>query len=537
MNDILPNWVTRQAQRRPEAPAVVFQQECISYGRLEETSNRLAHMLLRNGCQPGDTVGLLLPKSPAAIAGILGILKAGCAYVPLDPLSPARRLAKVFETCENEWVLAAGTARERLEELQKAQFTRKLRIGWLDERPPRDATLDGYFEFGFCLDDLLPFSGEPPGIRNASLDPAYIMFTSGSTGNPKGVVITHSNVVHFVEWALSYFGIAEGERLSCHSPLHFDLSVFDIFGAFAAGAELHLVPPELNVLPNKLGSFIRDSQLTQWFSVPSILNYMAKFDVVAASDFPALKRLLWCGEVLPVPVLAYWMQRLPHVTFTNLYGPTEATIASSYYTVPKRPEDLRAEIPIGSPCGGEQLYVLDEYMQPVNHGEVGDLYIQGAGLSPGYYKDPERTRAVFVRNPFSSEPSDRLYKTGDLARVGEDGLVYFVGRADTQVKSRGYRIELGEIAAALNALGTLREAAVVAVPSNGFEGTAICCAYVSAPRSKITPALLRTELSRVLPAYMLPSRWMALEELPKNANGKTDTARLKEQFLHVEQFS
>jgi non-ribosomal peptide synthetase component F len=320
------------------------------------------------------------------------------------------------------------------------------------------------------------------------------------------------------------------DRTSGHSPLHFDLSTFDIFGTLAVGAQLHLIPPELNILPNKLAEFIRTTELTQWFSVPSILNYMAKFDVVQSNDFPALRRLLWCGEVFPTPALVYWMKRLPKVTFTNLYGPTEATIASSYYTVPKCPENDKAAVPIGRGCEGEELLVLDEELRPVSPGEVGELYIRGVGLSPGYWRDPEKTRAAFLPNPQGTQPADRIYKTGDLARVGDDGLVYYLGRADSQIKSRGYRIELGEIETALSALDVLRESAVVAVPTDGFEGNVICCAYVPVSSAQVTMAGLRKQLSRVVPAYMLPSRWKAFDKLPQNANGKIDRRKLKEEF-------
>ena len=525
MIERLPDWVSAQAQLRPEAVAVVSTGQALSYGRLEELSNQLARMLAAGGCRRGDRVCLLLPKSPMAIVGILGILKADCIYVPLDPASPAARLARIVETCGSRWILAAGSAARVLGELlRNYQFAQAIQVGWLDEAEGVPV------EAAFCAADLSSLSSEPPDSANTPSDPAYIMFTSGSTGTPKGVVITHANVIAFVEWAVRYFGMEAGERVSCHSPLHFDLSVFDIFGAFAAGAELHLVTPEVNVLPNKLAGFIRDSQLTQWFSVPSALTFMAKFDVIRQNDFPALKRLLWCGEVLPVPVLAYWMKRLPHVQFTNLYGPTEATVASAYYTVPECPEDLRSPIPIGSPCGGEGLFVLDDSLQPVEPGMTGNLYIQGAGLSPGYYRDPARTSEVFVRNPFGSGVSDRLYKTGDLAKLGEDGLVYFLGRADTQIKSRGHRIELGEIATALNTLESLRESAVVAIPTTGFEGAIICCAYVASPQCEVSPTLLRTELSKVLPGYMMPMRWLEMRELPKNANGKIDTRLVKSHF-------
>jgi acyl-coenzyme A synthetase/AMP-(fatty) acid ligase len=298
----------------------------------------------------------------------------------------------------------------------------------------------------------------------------------------------------------------------------------------AGGAELHLVSPELNLLPHKLAAFIRDVPLTQWFSVPSILNYVAKFDAVQFNDFPALRRVLWCGEVFPTPALIYWMKRLPHARFTNLYGPTEATIASSYFTVACCPEDEKTTIPIGRPCPGEELLVLDKTLAPVPAGEVADLYIRGVGLSPGFWQDPERTAAAFLTRGNNTNGSGRIYKTGDLAKIGNDGLVYFLGRADFQIKSRGYRIELGEIEAALNSFEVLKECAVVAINTNGFEGTTICAAYVPQPEAEIALGSLRRELGKLLPNYMMPAKWMGLDKLPQNANGKIDRRALRERF-------
>lgn len=531
MGALLHNWVTVQAERRPDAIAVVMNGESLTYAQLEGLSNQLARVLRENGCEKEDRICLLMPKSPMAIASILGIYKADCIFVPLDPASPASRLGKIVDSCENRWILAAGRVAEVLDELlHQDQRRAGISVGWLET----ESVSGNNFKPEFSLGDLRNAPATSLAHPHTRCTAAHILFTSGSTGTPKGVVITHSNVIPFIEWATSSLGMNSGDRNSGHSPLHFDLSTFDIFGTFAAGAQLHLVPPELNLLPNALADFIRRSELTQWFSVPSVLNYMAKFDVVRVNDFPVLKRLLWCGEVFPTPPLIYWMRRLPHVRFTNLYGPTEATIASSYYTVPECPEDERAEIPIGTACPGEELLVVNQELQPVPKGEIGDLYIRGVGLSPGYWKDPERTRAVFLPNPQGQDPGDRIYKTGDLAKIGEDGLVYFLGRADSQIKSRGYRIELGEIEAALNSTPSLQECAVVAIQTGGFEGATICCAYVPFPARDVTPVTLRKELSRRIPNYMLPSRWMVFDRLPKNANGKIDRRRLKETFEHHE---
>jgi amino acid adenylation domain-containing protein len=521
---LLQDTVRSQAERQPDAVAVVSHQERVSYQELEESANRLARMFGMIGCQKGDRVCLLMPKSIRALVGMIGTLRAECIYVPMDVASPAQRLKKIIDSCEPKFILAAGIPANLLNVLlSRDQLRDPIQVAWLESGKP---AVPG-FDVAFCWDDLASVPASPVDSRSTAEDPAHILFTSGSTGVPKGVIITHSNVINFLKWAKRYFGTTESDRISCHPPLHFDLSTFDIWGTFFAGAQLHLVPPEISLLPQKLAEFIRRSELTQWFSVPSVLRYMAQFDVVRFNDFRSLRRLMWCGEKLLTSTLIYWMQRLPKVTFTNLYGPTEATIASSYYTVPRCPEDDRSEIPIGTGCDGEELIVLDESLIPANIGEIGDLYIRGVGLSPGYWRDPQKTESVFLFD----KNGRRIYKTGDLARIGDDGLIYLLGRADSQIKSRGYRIELGEIETAIHTLGFLRECAVVAVPTDTFEGTAICCAYVPAAGLDVSPLDLRSRLSQLLPSYMLPSQWMALDALPLNLNGKCDRSRLKEQFL------
>jgi amino acid adenylation domain-containing protein len=508
---VLQDLVTAQTQSKPEATAVVSGTVRLSYSDLDVAANRLARTLRAAGCCPGDRVCFLAPKSLAPLVWMLGILKAGAMYVPLDPACPAPRLRRIVAACAPRVILAAGRVEPLLAELMQGLPSPLPLIGWLDACPPCE------LRPAFDERDMLRADAAPLHYATRPHAAAHILFTSGSTGMPKGVIITHANVMAFVEWALRHFGLDSTDRASGHTPLHFDLSTYDVFGTYAAGAELHLVPPQLALLPHRLADFIRVSRLTQWFSAPSVLNYMAKADVLAPGDFPELRQVMWCGEVLPTPALIYWMQRVPHARFTNLYGPTEATIASSYYDVPACPASPAEAIPIGRACDGEELLVID-----------GEVCLAGAGLSPGYWRDPQKTAAAFVPHP--RRPGERMYRTGDLARVRADGMVHLIGRADTQIKSRGYRIELGEIETALGTLPGLRESAVVAVPSEGFEQWLICCAYVPMPGVAVAPPALRSALSRLVPAYMLPARWNELTALPRTSSGKVDRPRLKQEF-------
>ena len=531
MTRLLQHSISEQAQLRPEATALVLGDERVSYGELEERSNRLANLLRAHGAGRGDRIGILMPKRPDALVAIIGTLKADCVYVPYDPTSPAPRLSKIIGASRPRWILAVPESAELLDaslaELDAGQIAPVMSFA-------HEPTSGTRFESRLTRDDWDAAAATLPATANQGSDPAYILFTSGSTGTPKGVVITHDNVVGYSDWFIEHCGVQPGDRHSLHPPLHFDLSTGDIYGTLCGGAELHFVPPEANLLPQRLAELIRTSELTQWISVPSIMNYMAKFDVIGHGDFPALRRVLWCGEVLPTATLIHWMERLPHARFTNMYGPTEATCASTYFDIDTCPTDPTEPLPIGTACTGEELFVLDDRMNPVEVGDIGELYIGGVGVGTGYWEDEEKTAAAFVPNPFVDETEQvRLYKTGDLGRCDEHGVLHYVGRADTQIKSRGYRVELGEIEAALTALQGLRESAVVAVPSSGFEGNAICCAYAVADGTDLTRAAIRSRLGEMIPSYMLPGYWHQMDELPKNANGKIDRRWLKEHFTEV----
>lgn len=511
---LLHERVRLASEATPERTAIVMGAQSLTYGELERTSNRLAQLLIQQGVRFGDRVCLLLPKSPIAIVSMLATLKAGGVYVPIDISSPAARVQRIIASATPAGAISCEAGGKLLAELE-------LGPTWL-------ASVEGHLDgAAFTAADLPSQDERTPVGTGADDRAAHILFTSGSTGAPKGVLITHAMVTAFLDWAIPHFGHRPGDRISGHPPLHFDLSTFDVYGTLSSGGELHLPPPQ-TLLPQQLAAFIRSSELTQWFSVPSTFAYMARGDVIADRDFPSLRRVIWCGEVMAPAVLGHWMARVPQASYTNLYGPTETTIASSFYTVRVPPEDATVPIPIGQPCAGEEILVLDEQLRAVPAGQVGELCIAGSGVSPGYWQDAERTARAFLHDPISGR---RLYRTGDLGRIDEDRCLHYVGRSDSQIKSRGYRIELGEVEAAIHAIPQVAEAAVVAVPTDGFEGTTICCAYSSTRVPAHERAELRGELAQTLPSYMLPTRWISLQELPRNASGKIDRPALKDIFL------
>lgn len=511
---VLPN-----AERRGNAVAIVDRAVSLTYSELWSRAEHVAAVLSAAGLRRNDRVCLMIPKSADAIAVVLGVLKSGGVYVPIDCASPAARIASMLATCAPAWVVVDPNTESLLDAALAGIDTPGQALHGV-------VTLTAPFDFRLTAarGDDFGESSEAPEFANL----AYILFTSGSTGTPKGVPITHQNVVQYVDWTNRHFCVTPDDRISSHAPLHFDMSVWDMFGTFAAGATLVLVPPEANLTPGATAAFMRQADLTQWYSVPSVLVGMASRDVVRRGDFPSLKRIIWGGEAFPVPALRYWMDRLPHAVFTNVFGPTEATVNCSYYTVPRPLPESVAHVPIGAPIPGRRLRILSDDGSPAKSGEIGQLYIGGQGLSPGYWRDPVRTAAAFIE--FDSDPGERWYRTGDLARVDDEGIYHFRGRSDRQIKTRGYRIELDEVAAALARLPYLEQSAVVAVPVGGFEGMRICAAFVPAAGHVCSAVDLKTALGEVLPSYMIPRRWMPLDTLPTNVNGKVDLTRLQELF-------
>lgn len=526
MNYRIDQLVSAQVQRCPDGRAIV-DGVSITYGELQSKSNQIANALIACGLQEGDRVCMLLPKSINAIVNLLGILKAGGTYVPLDIHSPPARLVRMLRTCGPSWLIAHPTSfcvvSQCLAEIGEACMPNLYWAGDAPEAFGRQLTLSQA--------DIDRSDTEEPPTRVAANGLALIMFTSGSTGEPKGVPIKHEDLLQLFSWVVKHFRLNSEDRISCNAPLHFDSSLWDIFGALCGGAELHVVPAQTNLLPSSIAEFIRTSQLTQWASVPSVLTAMASRAVFSHGDFPELRRLIWYGEVFPIGAVKYWMERLPHVEFTNFYGPTEVTLVSLYHTLRTVPSG-NTPVPIGMAVPGRRLAVLDSDDKPTDVDVIGNLCIGGDGLSPGYWRDADRTAVAYFEMPLGS--GDRWYRTGDLVRRDAAGVFHFHGRADRQIKARGYRIELDEIAVALEQLTGIEESAVVAIPSETFGGNRICVAYVVLPGVERRAEELRQELAQTLPSYMLPSRWLAMNALPRNHNGKIDQKALERRFVEEE---
>jgi amino acid adenylation domain-containing protein len=356
-------------------------------------------------------------------------------------------------------------------------------------------------------------------------DTAYILYTSGSTGTPKGVMISHRNSLTFVNWAAECVGLAADDRVSSHAPLHFDLSIFDIFASCRAGATIILVPERSAPFPVQLVRLIERERITVWYSVPSVLTLLVLYGNLAAHDLSSLRTIIFAGEVFPVKYLRRLMAALPRARYLNWYGPTETNVCTSYEVPPLDPERT-APIPIGKACANTQVFAVDNGGKKVRvPGETGELYVRGPSLMQGYWGHPEKTAKVLIRNPFQPHFPEPVYKTGDIVTLDADGNYLYLGRQDGMIKTRGYRVELGEIEAVLYGHPVIKEVAVLPVPDEvlGNRLSAVISLFEGAT---LTRKEILSFCNQQLPHYMVPDVIEFREVLPKTSTGKTDRVSL-----------
>jgi amino acid adenylation domain-containing protein len=528
MSYLLQRLLAEAAARHPHRPAVASSDCLLTYSELDELSNKVARALLRLGVAPGERVGLLAAKSAASVVGIYGVLKAGACYVPLDPKAPAQRLSYVVQD-SGAAVIVADKARTS----QAAGLLGNvpLPLGVVVAAPAgreRGVAADPGLADGAAI---VPWSavaaepGEPlTAERSIETDLAYILYTSGSTGIPKGVMISHRNSLTFAEWAASAAGLSEEDRVCSPAPLHFDLSVFDIFSTCRAGACLAVLPDGAATFPVSIARWLASEGVSVWYSVPSVLTLLASYGSLSWFDLSLLRTVIFAGEVFPPKHLARLMAELPHPRYLNWYGPTETNVCTAF-EVPAGRADA-GPIPIGKACANTEVFAVNTEGRRVSQpGETGELYVRGPSLMRGYWGQQAKTREVLVQNPFRPEFDEIVYRTGDLVSLDPAGNYLYVGRRDSMVKVRGYRVELGEVEAALYRHPAIREAAVLPVPDE-LLGSRLRAVVIADDTGKLVRQSVLDHCRQWLPSYMVPDVLEFREALPRTSTGKVDRVGL-----------
>jgi amino acid adenylation domain-containing protein len=494
----------------------------MTYRELNDCASRIAGFLLSRGLEPGDRVALIQPKSLSGVCAIFGILKARGAYVPVDSTAPPARIRSILDNCQVRAAIVDLKIAEVAAGIETVIVTGAPVLSCPSVSPGETITWEK------ALESQVGFAA--PAERSVD-DLAYILYTSGSTGMPKGVTLTHRNAIAFVEWCSSVFHPNADDRFSSHAPFYFDLSIFDLYVPMKHGSTLYLVSEEVGKNPKKIAAFIALNCLTVWYSTPSTLTLLAEFGLLEQYDFRCLRLVLFAGEVFPVKHLRNITLQWPYPKYFNLYGPTETNVCT-YAQIPTPIPDDRAEpYPIGRACSHCSTLVLNEDGEPVPEGDEGLLYISGPSVCESYWGRKEDSTKCFLY-----QDGRRWYNTGDVVKQDSvDGFVY-IGRRDRMVKRRGYRVELGDIESALYRHGQVQEAAVVSIP-DADAGVKIFAYIVTQDEVELSVVDFKIYCSKALPVYMSPDFFLFRRSLPKTPTAKIDYQRLKQESMTQGRFS
>lgn len=507
----------RSASQFPDAPCLVVKGTTHSYAEVESTARRWAHGIVRSLGRPAARVGVFGSRSFTSYVGELAALFSGATFVPLNPSFPRERTRGMIRKAELDVIIVDGGAQGQLAEVLDSSLPPVLILA------PDAESLDGAGGDTLLAGELAaepPLSDLPPLLPH---DIAYLLFTSGSTGQPKGVPVTHANALAFVDFATDHYRITPDDRFSQTFDQTFDLSIFDLFVAWEKGASVYALQSLDLIAPAR---FIERNGLTVWFSVPSVPALMRRKNTLKPDALPSLRVSLFCGEPLPADTAAAWQAAAPASIVENLYGPTELTIACLWYrwdAADSPAACVNGLVPIGRPFPGLAAAIVDDDLKPVADGEAGELCVSGPQTTPGYWRDPAKTAERFVELPDQPFPAERFYRTGDRVSRLPSGDYVYLGRTDHQIKVMGFRVELGEIEACLLSEPNTVQAVAVGWPVADGSAEGIV-AFVSG--GDIDLEWLRQETSRRLPAYMVPREIRLVGTMPLNANGKIDRLAL-----------